>query len=248
MQTDLQSVIDRIIADYELRTGEQANANQVIEALIGAYGGAAHAIYRYIDNRLLQIFPETADEDYLDLWAGIAGITRFENESIDDYRLRIEIALQDRSRFGTIDDLRAWVIVYDDIDFSYAIANEPDFGYATLVLGNYGVLSEERKTEIRLEIEARMAAGSRLFVIQSPVQLVDFQISVDLSFQEDIRTVLSAFIKSTNINIHGQITVAQIHAQIDTITNDYVLTAPVITHTAENSNHLKLGLMEWLTP
>lgn len=67
METDLQSVIDRIIADYELATGEQADANQVIEALIGAFGGAVHAIYRYIDNRLEQIFPALADEDYLEL-------------------------------------------------------------------------------------------------------------------------------------------------------------------------------------
>lgn len=245
METDLQSVIDRIIADYELATGEQADANQVIEALIGAFGGAAHAIYRYIDNRLEQIFPALADEDYLELWAQIAGITRFEGESLDDYRLRVEIALQDRSRFGTLDDLRAWAIVYEDIDFSYPIANEPNFGYATLVLGNYGVLLDARKTEIRLEIEAKMAAGSRLFVKQSLPQLIDFTITTDLSYQADIQTVLTALITSSNADIGAQISIAQIHAQIDTITNDYTLTQPVATVEADGDNYLKLGQISW---
>ncbi len=245
METDLQSVINRIIADYELATGEQADANQVIEALIGAYGGAAHAIYRYIDNRLQQIFPSLADEQYLELWAEIAGITRLEGESLDDFRLRVEIALQDKSRFGTIDDLRAWGIVYADIDFCYSIANEPYFGYATLVLGNYGVLSEERKTEIRLEVESKMAAGSRLYVKQSQPQLIDFTITADLSYQADIQTVLSDFIKSSNVNSGAQITIAQIHAQIDTITNDYTLTQPVSTIDATGDNYLKLGQITW---
>lgn len=245
METDLQSVINRIIADYELATGEQADANQVIEALIGAYGGAVHAIYRYIDNRLEQIFPALADEDYLELWAQIAGITRLEDESLEDYRLRVEIALKDRSRFGTLDDLRAWGIVYGDVDFCYSIANEPNFGYATLVLGNYGVLSEERKTEIRLEIEAKMAAGSRLFVKQSQPQLIDFTITTDLPYQADIQTVLTALIKSSNADRGAQITIAQIHAQIDTITNDYTLTQPVSTVEATDDNYLKIGTITW---
>lgn len=141
--------------------------------------------------------------------------------------------------------MRAWGIVYGDIDFIYPIANQPNFGYATLVLGNYGVLSEERKTEIRLEIEVKMAAGSRLFVKQAEPQLIDFTITADLSYRADIQTVLTDIIKSSNADMGAQITIAQIHAQIDTITNDYTLTQPVSTVEAADDNYLKIGAITW---
>jgi hypothetical protein len=245
METDLINVTNRIIADFELRTGEQADANQVIEALIGSYSGAAHAIYRYIDNRLNQMFPLLADEDWLDLWADRVGITRLEGEIIDTYRIRVEAALQACRRFGTIDDLIAWGLVYDDIRFIYPLPNQPNFGYTTLVLGSDDLLSEIRKTEIRLEIEAQMVAGSRLYVEQSQVQLVDFVIITDMAYQVDIQTVLNILIKDSNAEINAQITIAQIHAQIDTITNNYTLVSPDFKIEALNNNYLEIGLITW---
>jgi uncharacterized phage protein gp47/JayE len=243
INTDLQSVIDRIIADYELATGEQANANQVIEALIGAYGGAAHAIYRYIDNRLEQIFPSLANEQYLALWGNIAGITQEQDESLDDFRIRVEIALKDRSRFGTIDDLIAWAIVYSDIDFAYSYSTTP--GYSTIALGSYGVLSEARKQEIKLAIEEKMAAGSVLLITQSQPQFIDFTITADGNYQTDIRITLDDLIKSTNINHNASLTIAQINDQIANITIDYTLISPVATITATGDNYLRLGEITW---
>ena len=245
MLTDLASVIERISVDFELRTGEKPNANQVIEALISAYGGAAHAIYRYIDNRLEQMFPSTANEDWLELWAQRVGLTRDVDETIDSYRVRIEAALQERRRFGTTDDLSAWGLIYDDIRFVYPLLNQPNFGYTTLVLGSDSVLSDERKTQIRLEIEAKMVAGSRLFVKQSQVQLVDFTITTDVSNQTNIQTALGGLIKDTNADMGAQITIAQIHAKIDTITNDYTLVLPVNKVKATGDNHLKIGQISW---
>lgn len=245
MLTDLASVIERISVDFELRTGEKPNANQVIEALISAYGGAAHAIYRYIDNRLRQMFPATADEDWLELWAQRVGVARNIDEPIDSYRIRIEAALQRRRRFGTKDDLSAWGLVYDDIRFVYPLPNYPSFGYTTLVLGSDDVLSDLYKTQIRLEIEDKMVAGSRLFVKQSQSQMVDFTIITDASNQPNIQTALNELIKSTNAYIGAQITVAKIHAAIDTITNEYTLVLPDNKVESAGDNHLKIGQISW---
>lgn len=245
IRTDLQSVIDRIIADYAITTGEQANANQVIEAVIGSYGGACHAIYRYIDNRLDQLFPALADEEWLDEWAGRVGIIREVDETLDSYRTRIEQALQANQQFGTISDLRSWSLAYPFIDFTYPLANTPGNGLTTIILGSYGILDEQTKTDIRLEIEAKMVAGTRLLVAQSPPQLVDFTLSANITDQTSIATVLDGLLKSSNYSINAEITIAQIHSIIDTITNDYTLISPVATVVAADTNYLKLGTITW---
>jgi uncharacterized phage protein gp47/JayE len=245
MQTDLQNVIDRIIKDFELRTGESANLNVVIEALLNSYGSAAHAIYRYIDNRLEQMFPATASVEWLNLWAFRVGIIRLDDESLDDYRRRIELKLQERNRFGRLKDLAAWGFAYDDIDFTYPRANTPLNNQTTLVLGSKTTLTDERKSQIRKEISAKMHAGAMLFVKQSEPQLIDFEITVATEFRDDISNILDAFITSTNATAGAEITIAAIHSQIDTITNDYTLITPSIKVVATSDNHLTLGNITW---
>ncbi len=101
MKTDLKSVISRAVADFELHTGERANANQVVEAIIASYSGAAHALYRYIENRLLELNPVTASEEGLAAFAIQAETPRKPNETLDDWRARIIYALDPKPRIGT---------------------------------------------------------------------------------------------------------------------------------------------------
>lgn len=245
MLTDLKSVVERVIADYELRTGEKANANQVIEALLASYGAAAHAIYRYIDNRLLQLFPKTADSEWLALWGERTGVTRKNGESLDAWRKRIELALQERNRFGRTEDYIAWCIVYDDIKFAYVNPNTPILGATTVVLGSYSELTTARKLEIHSEIKAKIHAGSALYIKQSALQLVNLTIKTASAHRTAITNILSEFIAATNSTHNAVITIAQLHSKIDVVTNAYTLVAPTSKITAQNDNYLKLGTITW---
>lgn len=245
MLTDLQSVINRITSDYQFRTGESPDANQVIEALIASYGGAAHAIYRYIDNRLTQLFPATADEDWLNAWANRVSLVRGADESLDDFRVRIEEALQARRRFGTEADLIFWGLTFNDVNFTYVKSNYPNFCETTIILGSDERLSDDRKSEIRNTIIMDMIAGSKLLVAQSPVQSIDFTIDVIAEHRATIQQTLDNLIQSTNANMNAAITIAQIHAKIDEITNDYTLISPVNRILADGDNHLTLGVITW---
>lgn len=245
MKTDLKSIIERVISDFEFSTGEKANANQVIEALFGAFSGANHAIYRYIDNRLNQMFPALADEDWLEIWAGITQTPRLEGEMIDNWRKRINATLSDRNRFGRKEDLIAWGLVHDDITFVYVESNTPENGITTLVLGSNDALSDERKAQLRDDIKANMHDGAFLMVKQSEPQPVDFKIATESQYRTLIEYALRKFIANTNGEPSAHITIANIHAQIEPVTDTYVLHQPTLKVTASASKHLILGSVSW---
>ncbi|BAS67627.1 baseplate J/gp47 family protein [Bathymodiolus septemdierum thioautotrophic gill symbiont] len=245
MKTDLKSIIERVIADFEFSTGEKADANQVIEALIGAFSGANHAIYRYIDNRLNQMFPALADEDWLKIWASITKTPRLDNEAIDSWRKRINAALAGRNRFGRTEDLIAWGLLYDDVTFVYVQSNTPENGITTLVLGSNDILSDARKSTLLDEISENMHEGTFLMLKQSEPQPVNFEITADAQYRQLIESALSKFIKNTNGEADAQITIAKIHAQIESVTDVYTLHQPAQKITAQNSKHLVLGVITW---
>lgn len=273
METNLQAVIDRVIADFELATGERANSNQVIEALIGSYGGAAHALYRYIDNRLLQMFPNTANEEWLAIWAQRSSTPRKKDEDLESWRARIIYALDPQPRIGRAQDLVFWATGYDTISFAYPLSNQRTgtvagqdenwlisgyqkaFGYASLVLGTVDnadgtelILSDAEKDTIRLSIQNKMPAGSFLFVKQSARQLVNFIISgASAEDQNGITRVLTNLFIATNSNVAAVVTVEQIHQAIQTIISaaDYELIAPAAQVSAITDNHLRLGEVVW---
>ncbi len=243
MKTDLKSVISRAVADFELHTGERANANQVVEAIIASYSGAAHALYVYIENRLLELKPTRASAEGLADFAEQTDTPRKPNETLDEWRARIIRALDPKPRIGTKDDLAFWATAYEDIRIAYPLSNqrpardlpnapppenwmlsgfEKAFGYASLILvakddenGEIITLTEARKTQIRTEIEQKMPAGSFLFVKQSAPQLINFKINYpDATERDNIITALQKRIIASNSEAGILLTIEQIHSAI----------------------------------
>lgn len=73
----LQQIISRIKTDIETRleTGKLL-VNSFLSIIATALGGAVHGLYGFIDWAVRQLFPDTAEAEYLERWASIWGIPR----------------------------------------------------------------------------------------------------------------------------------------------------------------------------
>ena len=80
---------------------------------------------------------------------------------------------------------------------------------------------------------------------QSEPQPVHFQIVADAQYRELIKSALIEFIKSTNVKANAEITIANIHAKIESVTAAYTLNYPTKKITAQNSKHLVLEVITW---
>lgn len=73
--TDLQT---QIAADIESRLpgADSQLRRSFLGVLSRAFTGSLHGLYGYLDFTSKQVFPDTAEAEFLDRWAGIWGITR----------------------------------------------------------------------------------------------------------------------------------------------------------------------------
>jgi len=74
----LQTIVDRIITDFETRiTGAEEILRRSVLRIMGrVYAGACHLLYGYLDNMALQLFITTADSEHLETAGGEYGIVR----------------------------------------------------------------------------------------------------------------------------------------------------------------------------
>ncbi|SNT29087.1 Uncharacterized phage protein gp47/JayE [Noviherbaspirillum humi] len=74
----LQTLIDRALADMNSRLpeGDSRLAASVLNVLAYVNGGAASGLYGYLDWLSAQLMIDTCEQEYLDRWAGIWGVTR----------------------------------------------------------------------------------------------------------------------------------------------------------------------------
>ena len=73
--TDLQT---QIAADIESRLpgADSQLRRSFLGVLSRAFTGSLHGLYGYLDFTSKQVFPDTAESEFLDRWAGIWGVTR----------------------------------------------------------------------------------------------------------------------------------------------------------------------------
>lgn len=75
----LLQIIDRIKSDFKSGLGLTTIIRRsFLDVIAKAYGGAVHTLFGFIDWAKDQLFPDTADEEYLLRWATIWGVERKE--------------------------------------------------------------------------------------------------------------------------------------------------------------------------
>lgn len=77
IRPSLNEIVARIISDIEtrLQTGRLL-ARSFLAIMARAYAGAIHLLYFYISWAVLQLFPDTAEAEYMTRWAAIWGVAR----------------------------------------------------------------------------------------------------------------------------------------------------------------------------
>lgn len=74
----LTEIIDRIQADIEAQSGGKVSTvrRSLLRILSRSFAGAVHLLYGFLDWNSKQLFPDTAELEYLERWASLYGLSR----------------------------------------------------------------------------------------------------------------------------------------------------------------------------
>src|SRR5688572_25946030 len=74
----LQELIDRAAAEFDARIpgADSRLRRSILSVLARALAGAVYGLYGFLDFLARQLFPDTAEREFLDRWAGIWGVLR----------------------------------------------------------------------------------------------------------------------------------------------------------------------------
>lgn len=78
LRPTLTEIIDRIQADIEAQSGSKVSTvrRSLLRILSRSFGGAVHLLYGFLDWNSKQLFPDTAEFEYLERWASLYGLSR----------------------------------------------------------------------------------------------------------------------------------------------------------------------------
>lgn len=119
----LATLVSRIQADLAARLGSPiASLSRRPEiALANCVAAIADGQYAYLDWISRQLLPDQCDEENLDRWANILGLTRKVDEPLTDYRARVLDAIRSPPMGGGAGDWARWALEVDGVRQAWEI-------------------------------------------------------------------------------------------------------------------------------
>ncbi len=249
----LPDIYGRICTDIELYLpGAAARAPEsLLSTLASAEAGAVHEVYGFLQWVARQILPDTADEDVLARWGNLLNVTRLPNEPLDNFRARVVLALQERSRIGDADDYVRWTLAsHADITHAWVVTG------GTIPLGDIHIYcvtgnlpspvpSPELLTLATAAIDRIRNVGCRVYLLPPSAKNVNISIAgVVGAMRAEIEAELARLF-ARKFYSNALLLEAEVDAAIQRYTLNYTL-FPVGNVQAVSNELIVLGSVTWL--
>lgn len=250
----LPDIYGRICTDIELYLpGAAARAPEsLLSTLAAAEAGAVHEVYGFLQWIVRQILPDTADEEVLVRWGNLLNVTRLANEPLENFRSRVVLALQERSRIGDSDDYVRWTLAsYADITHAWVVTG------GTIPLGDIHIYcvtgnlpspipSPELLASATTALDRIRNVGCRVYLMPPTAQTVSIRIAgvPDSVTRAEIEAELARLF-ARKFYSQALLLEAEIDAAIQRYTLNYTL-YPVGNVQAGSNELITLGGVTWL--
>lgn len=181
-------------------------------------------------------------------------------EELEHWRARVIVAFEKNELIGKAEDYQIWAVsAHSDVDFAWALDNTPKRGMVEVYIGsreNDPTLSDEVVSLVQATFENKRLAGCHPYALlpQKVPLNIEIQGIEDQTVRHDVVTALEKLVKEKMGKIDPMtrkpepITNTEIVLVISTVTNNFIVKAPVGKVALENNQICTLGDIIWTPP
>ena len=181
-------------------------------------------------------------------------------EELEHWRARVIVAFEKNELIGKSEDYEVWAVsAHSDVDFAWALDNTPERGMVEVYIGareNDPTLSSEVVNLVQTTFESNRLAGCHPFahLPEKAPLAIEIQGIEDQAIRDDVVTALENFVKGKMGKIDPKtqkpesITNTEIVLVISTVTNNFIVKAPVGEVAIDNNQIHVLGAVTWTPP
>lgn len=193
----LRELIKQMTEDAEREAGSAQLRMSNLRVLPKVFSFAVYGLYAYIRWVSKQLFPDTAEDEYLLRQASIQGIYQQPGESIESVKQRLLDRLRNPPRGGTAYDYEFWAKEVDGVTRAWCFPKELGIGtvvvrFATDGETENGIPTAEKVQEVQDHIEANAPVPADITVVAPEAQVVNFTISDLLPSNDTIKAQIKA--------------------------------------------------------
>ncbi|HIT95573.1 MAG TPA: baseplate J/gp47 family protein [Candidatus Aphodousia faecavium] len=252
----LRELIKQMTEDAEREAGTAQLRMSNLRVLPKVFAFAAYGLYSYIRYISYQIFPDTAEDEYLLRQASIQGIYPQEGESMESVKQRLLDRLRNPPRGGTAYDYVFWAKEVEGVTRAWCFPKEQGIGtvvvrFVTDSLTENGIPTAEKVQEVQSHIEQQAPIPASITVLAPEVQVVNFKISDLLPSNDTVKAKIQAELQSLLIREGepGKILYrSHIEQAISSVSEEenHVLVSPSEDIVCGNTKILVMGEVEYV--
>ncbi|MDR0966649.1 MAG: baseplate J/gp47 family protein [Myxococcales bacterium] len=183
------------------KTPENALTNMSAALADGVWGGLEHAV--------AQIFPATADEDFLALHAAQRAVPRKEGEDIDAWRYRVTLSFSAAPRGGTEDDFVTWARSVAGVDRAWTAPCWDGLGTVGVLVAPPGDYVRADAVVLLPAVQALLDSKPPTGVVKTAIAPAEFVVPVELALwpnteavQTDVTKALKLYLRERKPGEH----------------------------------------------
>jgi uncharacterized phage protein gp47/JayE len=132
---DFDELLNAILTDYKNQFSDvDTSQGSLIFIRSACLASALWGLYKYQEYISKQIFPDTADSEYLDHHGWVWGITRKYNETDAEYLARLLNHIRQRPAGGNKNDYEQWALSIDNVKAAYCYPLAQGLGTVDVVI------------------------------------------------------------------------------------------------------------------
>lgn len=252
----LRELCKQLQEDAERLSGVPLMRMANLRVIPKVFAYAVFSLYLFIRWVSRQLFPDTAEDEYVLRHAAIQGIYPKEGESIESVKARLLERLRNPPRGGTKYDYEFWAKEVEGVTRAWCFPKELGIGtvtvrFATDGLTENGIPTEEKVQEVLAHIKEFAPVPADITVVAPEAQVVNITIANLLPETAEIKSQIEAEIRALLIREGNPGTLlykSHINQVISSVAGEenHVLTEPAEDILVGNNKILVLGEISYV--